>query len=518
MGILVIVFLILCAGGFQREEVASAFRLPIQIQCYTGQRSTPLSSTSTSSGNYVGLFQRAFQYKTNVYFSSNNTSGEGVIPPELVSNPSRGVSKEYLALKARIDKLEKSLALVSTTSTGGNVKSKTKVDSFVDAITASTIQINAKTVELFAVISFFGIGAFVGASLLDRLWLLGGICGAWWASGAVKGNTRAGALARQIGARTALVVQELQEKYNQAIIFYRTGKLAYVSSKVWEQYDQKYYVTQRFNAMKKLALKRAAEFNTAMGNPNFYTPLRDFWRVAIEKPEQMKVELEQKYHIRRTFENVYKTVSAQSKDALNRIFAQQDEKMSRTMTSNKKLDIYGRSKANAQSVGNGNVFSWLTENVGRTDTRRRNSVDEGIFSKAVRQMQFSTRNAINILFDLEVSPEITKSARGKHHHKHKHSRHLQKYAGANSAFFVWPWELSSANGKSRKELQQQAPWSALSGFFSSEYLMKSTSESRSNSAVVRYPLVEKLIAAGFLLVLTEVTKRMLKFILRSILV
>jgi hypothetical protein len=92
--------------------------------------------------------------------------------------------------------------------------------------------------------SFFLVDIIIGASLLDRLWLLGGITGAWWASGAVTRNTRGGALARRVGAQVAQYIRDLQEKYNQAVIFYQTGKMAYVSSKTWEKYDAQFQITQ----------------------------------------------------------------------------------------------------------------------------------------------------------------------------------------------------------------------------------------------------------------------------------
>ena len=70
----------------------------------------------------------------------------------------------------------------------------------------------------------FVLGVLVGASLLDRLWLLGGISAAWWASGAVGRNSRGGAFARRVGAEVGAKLRDLQEKYRQAVIFYRTGE------------------------------------------------------------------------------------------------------------------------------------------------------------------------------------------------------------------------------------------------------------------------------------------------------
>jgi len=132
------------------------------------------------------------------------------------------------------------------------------------------------------------MGTLVGASMLDRLWLLGGLLMAWWASGAVHRDTRGGTLvvtllvashplpnlltlpcllvssflsgmvARRVGVQVAAVIRDIQEKYNQFVIFYQTGKLAYYSSKIWEQYDTQFAITQRTEEMKRRAMKRAA--------------------------------------------------------------------------------------------------------------------------------------------------------------------------------------------------------------------------------------------------------------------
>ena len=49
-------------------------------------------------------------------------------------------------------------------------KKRTGVSNFVESLQASTLAMNAKTVEICAVVTFFTIGTLVGASLLDRLW------------------------------------------------------------------------------------------------------------------------------------------------------------------------------------------------------------------------------------------------------------------------------------------------------------------------------------------------------------
>ena len=65
-------------------------------------------------------------------------------------------------------------------------------------------------------------------------------------------------VARRVGVQVAAVIRDIQEKYNQFVIFYQTGKLAYYSSKIWEQYDSQFAITQRTEELKRLAMKRAA--------------------------------------------------------------------------------------------------------------------------------------------------------------------------------------------------------------------------------------------------------------------
>lgn len=54
--------------------------------------------------------------------------------------------------------------------------------------------------------SYFFVVLLASASLLDRLWLLGGILGAYWASGAVYRDSRGGLIARKLGVRIAQVL------------------------------------------------------------------------------------------------------------------------------------------------------------------------------------------------------------------------------------------------------------------------------------------------------------------------
>lgn len=289
--------------------------------------------------------------------------------------------REISGIKTRLDKMEKTIATINTG--GQSLKAKSNVGSFMDAIIAPTIPINAKTVEIFSIITFFWIGAIIGRSLLDRLWLLGGIAGAWWASGVSKQDTKNGVFVRRLGAQVALVVSEIQEKYNQAIIFYRTGKLAYVSSKTWEQYDQRLQLTKRFNAVKKLAMERASSFNTAVSDKNFYTPLKDIWTVAVTAPTQ---EMDRKFRVTSTVSRVSSELYSQSKNTLSRLlFLDEDRSRRKSSTSKPYKSSYYLFGSSSSSV-------------------KRKSKDDDlsdVITNFFRRLSISIKNALNILMDRE---------------------------------------------------------------------------------------------------------------------
>ena len=91
----------------------------------------------------------------------------------------------------------------------------------------------------------------------------------------------------------------MHEKYNQAVIFYQTGKLAMASSKIWEKYDMQFKLTQRAEAAKKLTMLRAAEFNTFIkfnAVNNFSSKMNEVWRGILTVPTNAK-KLDSKYQI-----------------------------------------------------------------------------------------------------------------------------------------------------------------------------------------------------------------------------
>jgi len=119
------------------------------------------------------------------------------------------INKELTSVKNRLEKLEKNMLIVQPLA-----KPKSSVEKFVDSLTADTINMDSKTIEICSVLGFFVVGIIIGFSMLDRLWLLGGLISAYWASGAVYRDTRGGSLARKVGAELA----QVGERNNSNII------------------------------------------------------------------------------------------------------------------------------------------------------------------------------------------------------------------------------------------------------------------------------------------------------------
>jgi hypothetical protein len=257
-------------------------------------------------------------------------------------------------LRTRIDGIEKSLISIQTS------KSKNAVGNFVESLTATTIELNPRTVEIFAIITFFGIGAVLGASLLDRLWLIGGIIGGWWASGAVYRDTRGGMLARRVGVQVTQFVKDLQEKYNQFIIFYRTGKLAYVSKRIWDQYDDAYQIQKRVDEFKRLAMQRATDFNTAFKEYRVSDQLTDAWR-AMRSVPMNAIKLDEEYGLT----TAIVSYSANLGNSISQLFGQQRREL-RPRAREKK-----RERVSSSSQDGDNWMQQLRKMVGLKEERSR---------------------------------------------------------------------------------------------------------------------------------------------------
>lgn len=140
-----------------------------------------------------------------------------------------GLSKELGLMRARVDRLERSLAERQLVVGGRGKKTGTtaSIDALVDTINVNYLAMNAQTVEVMSVVGCFVVGAIVSASLLDRLWLVGGAVAGYWASGAVHRDSRGGLVARRVGVQLTQLVRDLQEKTMQLMLFYRTGQVSF---------------------------------------------------------------------------------------------------------------------------------------------------------------------------------------------------------------------------------------------------------------------------------------------------
>ena len=110
-------------------------------------------------------------YGTNGSSSSDiSGSSSGSISSSSGSDNSGRVSistEDYASLNKRLERLEKQ-AMIPTP------KQKSATDSFVDSLKMDLLELSPKTIEICSTCGFFVFGCILGASLLDRLWLVGG--------------------------------------------------------------------------------------------------------------------------------------------------------------------------------------------------------------------------------------------------------------------------------------------------------------------------------------------------------
>ena len=121
-------------------------------------------------------------------------------------------------------------------------------------------------------------------------------------------DTDQGKTVRQVGTRVIQFIKDIQEKYNQAIIFYQTGKMAYLSSKIWDEYNTKYMIDKKFDEWKKLGMQRMVEFKTLFNaQPNLTGQLTDVWNILMSAPNKAK-EINDEYRITSSVETFGKTL------------------------------------------------------------------------------------------------------------------------------------------------------------------------------------------------------------------
>ena len=259
------------------------------------------------------------------------------------------IAEEISQLKKRVNSMEKSI-LSGKPYQGKNPSTKSAAGKWVDGVTTQTIPMSRRTIQICSIISFAFIGMIVGASLLDRLWLLGGVAGSYWASDAVSSDTKWGSLARYVGSQFAQTVIDIQEKHNQAIIFYRTGKLAYVSSKTWDEYDSKFQITKRLDELKKRAKKRAAKFNTVVAESDLNDKIKDMWDVILRAPTQARY-LDEEYGISTKMSIFIRGLAGEFTDLVDDVFDRRENPGYRRRNKGKRrAGLFSRKKTRRKSV------------------------------------------------------------------------------------------------------------------------------------------------------------------------
>jgi hypothetical protein len=248
----------------------------INATCTTTESTKASSSPPSSSSSKSKSASDVASNMVSKFAATLPTSGDKTrATPTLDS-----ISKDLAALSKRVRTMEKLVSDGGDVRTG-NRRASTATSNFVDSLQTKTFALTPVLIERFGIVSFTVLGILVGASLFDRLWLLGGLVGAYWASGVANKPNRGGSLVRKTGAQVALYIQELVEMYNQFIVFYRTGKLAYVTSKTWDKYDKQYSLTEKFNRYKRNIVKRA----TNLQKTDMADQIKDVWSAVMTAPE-----------------------------------------------------------------------------------------------------------------------------------------------------------------------------------------------------------------------------------------
>jgi len=118
------------------------------------------------------------------------------------------------------------------------------------------------------------------------------------------------------------LIRDLQEKYNQAVLFYQTGRLGMSSLKIWEQIDIKFQLTQKADLAKRLAMERAVKFNTLFNYDSsigkFTNQVNDIWQVIMTAPKSAK-KLDSKYQITSKLVSFSKGVYSTAKEGISEL-------------------------------------------------------------------------------------------------------------------------------------------------------------------------------------------------------
>lgn len=167
--------------------------------------------------------------------------------------------EELEQLKARLGKLEQQWAQAVLVADADNEHKSGPVDKPAALPSkATTLVTSARAMEVCAAVAFFCIGCVLGASLFDRLALVGGSVAAWWALGAINRDTRGGVICRRLGRQLATILGQLVAKWEEAVVFYKTGQLAFLGKAQYEKMDRRFGVEKKIQEFKRLGMARVA--------------------------------------------------------------------------------------------------------------------------------------------------------------------------------------------------------------------------------------------------------------------
>jgi len=204
-----------------------------------------------------------------------------------LNTPSFAEAQQDLqSLKEKMERLEKQWATLMSTPLPASDDS---VPTFMATLRANTNALDIRTIELCAMCAFFVVGWVLGSSVFELFGIVGGAAGAYWASGAVNHDTRSGALVRNVGFKVAQIVVYLRMKWNELVVFYRTGKLAFLGKAQYEKLDNRFAIEKRIAEFKRLSMVRIAELGQR--DVPLVDQVADFWRVLrneVSEPEKLK--------------------------------------------------------------------------------------------------------------------------------------------------------------------------------------------------------------------------------------
>jgi len=198
-----------------------------------------------------------------------------------MSQPSYAEARfELQVLREKLDRMERQWSSLASLP----VPSSLSEGSSAFALASSSVNaLDARTAELCAMVAFFFIGNVLGASLFDRLGMVSGVFAAYWSSGAINHDTRAGSLVRNVGNKLARVLLYLKIKWNELVVFYKTGKLAFLGKAQYEKLDNRFAIEKRIAEFKRLSMMRIAELGQQ--EVQLADKVSDFLKVVRAKVE-----------------------------------------------------------------------------------------------------------------------------------------------------------------------------------------------------------------------------------------